>query len=305
MSKSTISTFQLFEMFPTAESARLYLESRLWENGAVCPTCKTTERITTRKGGFYRCNACQLDFTIRTGTIFERSHVSLHKWLYAMYLLVAARKGISSMQLAKEIGITQKSAWFVLHRLREACGGKLDKLRGMVEIDECFIGGKERNKHEHKKLKAGRGSVGKTAVIGMRSRDGKTIAMPLVDTSAASLQQAIHDNVEVGSTLFTDEATGYLGLDGLFYRHQTVNHMAGIYSEGAATTNGVESVWAVLKRGVYGVYHQISKKHLAKYVDEFTFRLNVGNVKYHTLERLDSFVLAVVGKRLTFKELTA
>ena len=129
--------------------------------------------------------------------------------------------------------------------------------------------------------------------------------MPLVDTSAASLQQAIHDNVEVGSTLFTDEATGYLGLDGLFYRHQTVNHMAGIYSEGAATTNGVESVWAVLKRGVYGVYHQISKKHLAKYVDEFTFRLNVGNVKYHTLERLDSFVLAVVGKRLTFKELTA
>lgn len=157
MSRSTISTFQLFQMFPDAESARLYLESRLWENGVTCPTCKATERITTRKGGFYRCNACQLDFTIRTGTIFERSHVPLHKWLYAMYLLVTARKGISSMQLAKEIGITQKSAWFVLHRLREACGGKLDKLRGMVEIDECFIGGKERNKHEHKKLKAGRG----------------------------------------------------------------------------------------------------------------------------------------------------
>jgi transposase-like protein len=120
MSRSTISTFQLFEMFPTAESARLYLESRLWENGVTCPTCKATERITTRKGGFYRCNACQLDFTIRTGTIFERSHVPLHKWLYAMYLLVTARKGISSMQLAKEIGVTQKSAWFVLHRLREA-----------------------------------------------------------------------------------------------------------------------------------------------------------------------------------------
>jgi len=305
MSKSTISTFQLFQMFPDAESARLYLESRLWENGAVCPTCKGLERITTRKGGFYRCNACNLDFTIRTGTIFERSHVPLHKWLYAMYLLVTARKGISSMQLAKEIGVTQRSAWFALHRLREACGGKLDKLRGMVEIDECFIGGKERNKHEHKKLKAGRGSVGKTAVIGMRSRDGKTIAMPLADTSAASLQQAIHDNVEVGSTLFTDEASGYLGLDGLFFRHQTVNHMAGVYSEGGATTNGIESVWAVLKRGVYGVYHQISKKHLAKYVDEFTFRLNAANVSRHTLERLDSFVVAIVGKRLTYRELTA
>ena len=162
MSKSTISTFQLFEIFPSAESARLYLESRLWPDGAVCPTCQGKERITIRKGGFYRCNACKLDFTIRTGTIFERSHVPLHKWLYAMYLLVTARKGISSMQLHTEIGITQKSAWFVLQRLREACGGpNLTKLRGIIEIDECFIGGKEANKHEHKKLKAGRGPVGR------------------------------------------------------------------------------------------------------------------------------------------------
>ena len=122
MSKSTISTFQLFQMFPDAESARLYLESRLWENGVICPTCKGTENITTRKGGFYRCNPCKVDFTIRTGTIFERSHIPLHKWLYAMYLLVTARKGISSLQLAKEIGVTQKSAWFMLQRLREACG---------------------------------------------------------------------------------------------------------------------------------------------------------------------------------------
>ena len=175
MSKSTISTLQLFQMFPDAESARLYLESRLWESGTVCPACNGKERITTRKGGFYRCNACQVDFTVRTGTIFERSHVPLHKWLYAMYLLVTARKGISSMQLAKEIGVTQKSAWFMLHRLREACGGKLDKLRGMVEI----------------------------------------------------------------------------------------------------------------------------------YVDEFTFRLNDGDVKRHTLDRLDSFIQAVDGKRLTYARLTA
>ena len=122
MDKITISTFQLFKMFPDQETARKYLESRLWPKGVKCPHCGEAKRIGTRKGGFYRCNACQLDFTVRTGTIFERSHVPLHKWLYAMYLLVTARKGISSMQLAKEIGITQKSAWFVLHRLREACG---------------------------------------------------------------------------------------------------------------------------------------------------------------------------------------
>ena len=136
MSKSTISTFELFAMFPDQEAARSYLEGRLWPNGPRCPVCGLGERITTRKGGFYRCNQCKEDFTVRTGTIFERSHVPLHKWVYAMYLLVTARKGISSMQLAKEIGITQKSAWFVLHRLREACGSDLEKLQGIVEIDE-------------------------------------------------------------------------------------------------------------------------------------------------------------------------
>lgn len=132
MSRSTISTFKLFEMFPDEPSARKYLEGRLWPNGVACPECKSKERITTRKDGFYRCNACKLDFTVRTKTIFERSHVPLHKWLYAMYLLVTARKGISSLQLGKEIGITQKSAWFVLHRLREACGTKLELLQGTV-----------------------------------------------------------------------------------------------------------------------------------------------------------------------------
>ena len=121
MSRSTISTFQLFKLFPDQETARLYLESRLWPEGARCPQCGSGERITERKGGFRRCNACKLDFTVRTGTIFERSHIPLHKWVYAMYLLVTARKGISSMQLAKEIGVTQKSAWFMLQRLREAC----------------------------------------------------------------------------------------------------------------------------------------------------------------------------------------
>ena len=143
----TISTFQLFKLFPDAESARLYFESRLWPQGPRCPVCRSGDRITTRKDGFYRCNACDEDFTVRTGTIFERSHVPLHKWLYAMYLLVTARKGISSLQLSKQIGVTQKTAWFMLHRLREACGGDtgLSKLRGIVEIDETHGGGLERH----------------------------------------------------------------------------------------------------------------------------------------------------------------
>lgn len=302
MSKSTISTFELFAIFPDQESARVYLEGRLWPHGPKCPVCGLGERITARAGGYYRCNQCKEDFTVRTGTIFERSHVPLHKWLYAMYLLVTARKGISSMQLAKEIGITQKSAWFVLGRLREACGDNLTALRGIVEVDETYLGGKQKNKHGNKKLK-GRGPVGKTVVLGMRERGGRTKAMPVESTSHADLTREIVDNVEPGSTIHTDEHVSYRGLRHIGYKHASIDHSASEYVRDGVTTNSIESVWAVMKRGLHGVYHHASDKHLHRYVDEFTFRLNEGDVKRHTLDRLDSFIEKTSGKRLTYKAL--
>ncbi len=303
--KVTISTAQLFQLFPDEAAARSYLERRRWPKGIHCPVCDS-DRITTRGDGqYHHCNPCNADFTVRTGTVMERSKIPLRHWLYAMYLLVTARKGVSSMQLSKELGITQKSAWFMLHRLREACGKNLDTLRGIVEVDETYIGGTEANRHESKRKRLGRGAVGKAPVLGMRERGGRTVALALGDVTTASVHRAIHTHIEPGSTLHTDEHAAYLGLGGLFFRRETVNHSAGEYVRGAVHTNSIESVWAVMKRGLHGVYHHASRKHLGRYVNEFAFRLNEGNVRAHTMTRLDAMIAASIGKRLTYAELTA
>jgi transposase-like protein len=302
MSRSTISFYQLGKMFPDEATARVYMEKRRWPNGPICPHCAEAKRIGPRPNGFYRCNACKKDFTVRTGTIFERSHVPLDKWIMAMYVLMTARKGVSSLQLGKEIGVTQKTAWFILGRLREACGNDPTALRGVVAIDETDIGGKKRNKHGNKKQNAGRGTVGKTPVLGMRQRGGRTKAKPVSRTGALNLQSEIRAHGEAG--IHTDEHGAYQGLGG-DYTHETVDHGAKEYVRDDLTTNGIESVWAVMKRALHGVYHHASPKRLHRYVDEFTFRLNDGGVKRHILERLASLVSASFGPRLTYRELTA
>jgi transposase-like protein len=315
MPKITISTYELFQMFPDQESARVYLEGRLWPAGPKCPVCGLGERITARKSGFYRCNQCKEDFTVRTGTIFERSHIPLHKWLYAMYLLLTARKGISSLQLSKEIGITQKSAWFMLQRIREALKensfgrGKIGGGEGSaVESDETFIGGKVQNMHKDRRAKVEKRGpqANKTIVMGILDRDVRKVrAMVVPDVKRETLQNEILNNVKYGSTVYTDDAVGY---DKLHYRfvHDVVNH-TNEYVRGQVHTQGIENFWSLLKRTLRGTYVAVEPYHLRRYVDEQVFRFNNrkdGDRKLTDADRFAQAMRQVAGKRLTYSDLT-
>ena len=303
-----ISLIELAEMFPDEAAATEWFESLVWPNGRHCPRCGNTEttEASATSGLPYWCGACRRSFSVRIGTTLERSRVPLKKWAWAIYLYVTSLKGVSSMKLHRDLKVTQKTAWFMLHRLREAWGESddLPSFSGPVEADETYIGGKRKNMPNRKRKElTGRGAVGKTAVVGTKDRaSNKVAARPIPATSAIYTASFVAEKAKIGATVYTDEHASYNWLDPWFKR-EAVNHSANEYVRGDAHTNGMESFWSMLKRGYHGTYHKMSPKHLDRYIAEFSGRHNVREAD--TADQMGTLVAASVGKRLCYSDLIA
>ncbi|WP_165045873.1 IS1595 family transposase [Dysgonomonas sp. ZJ709] len=297
------SLIELVEYFKEEKTCIQYLAAKRWGEKPCCPHCGGEKVYCFSDGKRYKCASCRKQFSVRAGTIFEDSNISLKKWFIAIYLITSHKKGISSYQLARDLQITQKSAWFLLHRIRYALGQcDLDiQLDNEVELDETYVGGKNKNRHWNKKIKhsQGRSIVDKVPVFGMVERGGKLIARVVTDVKGETLKDIIKQTIKETATLMTDEYLGYKGLEKM-YKHYVVNHGAKQYVNGDAYTNTMEGFWSLLKRGIIGIYHSMTRKHLQKYVDEFVFRYNTRKLKEG--ERLNK-MLSLCCTRLTYKNL--
>jgi len=300
----TLSTFEFFQRFPNEEAARNFFEKRRWNDEPVCGHCGSVDvsECKDHKPMAYRCKDCRKHFSVRTGTVLAESRLPLLKWLLAIYILTSARKGIPSTQMARELGVTQKTGWYLAQRIRETwMGGGNDKMDGQVQVDETYNGDKEKNNHSDKKLKAGHGAVGKVAVVGMRDENDQVSATPVKSTGAATLVGSAQDSAPEGREVVTDEFRAYNGLTAKGYTHKTLCHSAGEYVRDIAHTNGIKSFWSLLKRGYIGVYHYMSEDHLHRYINEFSFRRNMSKVG--TVAFLNMTIDRMVDKRLTYTDL--
>ena len=298
---------RFYKEFPNEEAAVAFMEKRVWgDEGPWCPRCGKDDTVYRVKNGqpmSHRCRACKRYFSVRTGTVMAETNLPIQTWLLAIHLMHTDRYGISSVQLGKMLDVTQKTAWFLEHRIREAMAEGDVLMADVVQVDETYIGGKERWKHSDKKLHK-RWPEGRITVIGIKEDGigGKVTAFPMRNVSTGAMEDAVLSSVAPGSIVYTDSHPGYRHLTEYGYHHGTVNHHIGQYVDGMVTTNGIESFWAVLKGAYRGTYHYISWKHLHRYVNECAARLNAG--PGNGLRTIGNVLERAVGRRLTYKRLT-